>query len=82
MVNLLGLPEGAASPLQERLERLRAIDGASLHWYEKGEEIPGRKLGHITLILKGDEAKSRKKEAEQGLKLIRSIWPINDSNPV
>jgi len=77
MVNLLGLPEEACLPLEDRLLALKRIEGAYLHWYDKNNEIPGRKLGHITLILYGDDARTRKEEARLGLERIRSIWPLN-----
>ena len=75
MVNLLGLQEGLASSLEDRLSKLKRIKGVHLHWYQKGKEIPGRKLGHVTLLLYAEDAELRKKEALEGLKNIRSIWP-------
>ena len=75
MVNLLGLQEGLASSLEDRLSKLKRINGVHLHWYQKGKEIPGRKLGHVTLLLYAEDAELRKKEALEGLKNIRSIWP-------
>ncbi len=75
MVNLLGLPEGTADPLEERLDELGKIEGINLHWYGKEFETPGRKLGHATLLLKGTDAKQRREEAFNAIKSIRSIWP-------
>ncbi len=77
MVNLLGLPEGIGLPIEDRISSLKKIDGAYLHWYEKEKEIPGRKLGHVTLLLFGNDAKTRREEARRGLECIRSIWPNN-----
>ncbi len=80
MVNLLGLAEGLALPIEDRLSQLERIDGAYLHWYGKGQEVPGRKLGHITLLLHGNHAKARREEALKGLEIIRSIWPLNGTD--
>jgi len=64
-------------PLKKRLDDLRCIPGANVHWYEKEEEKKGRKLGHVTYILNNKNALSRKKEALDILKIIRSIWPTS-----
>jgi len=77
MVNLLGLPEGSAMSIEERIIALKKINGAHLHWYNKTNEIPGRKLGHVTLLLDGKDSQTRRNEALKGLESIRSIWPIN-----
>ncbi len=76
MVNLLGLPEGASDSLSERLGKLRNIEEAHLHWYEKEQEKPGRKLGHVTVLLNEEDAKARREEALQILNRIRTIWPM------
>ena len=75
MVNLLGLQSNYSISLAQRLDELRAIPGLNLHWYEKEEEKKGRKLGHVTYLLKKKDALSRKKEALEILKKIRLIWP-------
>ncbi|MCY0877826.1 MAG: 5-(carboxyamino)imidazole ribonucleotide synthase [Firmicutes bacterium] len=48
MVNLLGdlFLDGDWS----RLTRVAAMDGVQLHWYEKREMRPGRKVGHVTIL--------------------------------
>ena len=79
MVNLLGLQKGAESSLDERLAKLRSCDRFHLHWYGKDCETPGRKLGHVTVLLHGVDAPSRQLEAETALKHIRSIWPTQDT---
>ena len=73
MVNLLGL-EGAA-PLDERLAALRELPNAHLHWYGKTPETPGRKLGHVTVLLPGPDADARAEQSSQALKQVRTIWP-------
>jgi len=77
MVNLLGLPSSYPVSINSRLEALKNIPGVNLHWYEKNKEIPGRKLGHITLLLYGDDPLKRMEDALKGLERIRSIWPMN-----
>ena len=76
MVNLLGLSPGQASPLEQRLDALRANPDFHLHWYGKEGESPGRKLGHLTVVLKGNDASTRREEAMQALNQVRSIWPL------
>ncbi len=75
MVNLLGLPSNYPVSIDGRLEALKIIPGINVHWYEKKEEKTGRKLGHVTYLLEKDDAISRKVEATEVLKKIRSIWP-------
>ncbi len=77
MANLLGLQSNYPTTLAQRLDNLRAVPGMNVHWYEKEEEIKGRKLGHVTYLLNNDDALSRKKEALDILKTIRAIWPTS-----
>ena len=74
MVNLLGLGSDAELPLDERLTALQTIPGSHLHWYGK-EEMPGRKMGHVTVLLQQPDADARDGEARDVLKHIRSVWP-------
>ena len=73
MVNLLGLE--AATPLDDRLVALRQLPGTHLHWYGKSPETPGRKLGHVTVLLPGPDAAARAEQARQALERVRAIWP-------
>lgn len=50
MVNLLGF-ETAHANYQDQRDRLGEIPGATVHWYGKAESKPGRKLGHVTVLL-------------------------------
>ena len=75
MANLLGLQSNYPLSLTQRLDNLRNIPGLNVHWYEKEEEKKGRKLGHVTYLLKNKDSLLRKKEALDVLKNIRSIWP-------
>lgn len=77
MANLLGLQSNYPISLTQRLDDLRGIPGVNVHWYEKEEEKKGRKLGHVTYLLNNKDALSRKKEALDVLKTIRSIWPTS-----
>jgi len=77
MANLLGLKSNYPIKLDQRLANLRGIPGLNVHWYEKEEEKKGRKLGHVTYLLKSKDVLSRKKEALDILKTIRSIWPTS-----
>ena len=77
MANLLGLHNDYPISLTQRLDDLRSIPGLNVHWYEKEDEKKGRKLGHVTYLLNNKDALSRKKEALDVLKTIRSIWPTS-----
>lgn len=77
MVNLLGLDPERHVPLDERLQALKQIPGVHLHWYDKSPETPGRKLGHVTLLLEGDTVSQRRDQAESALAAIRRIWPLD-----
>ena len=80
MVNLLGFDASGASDAddlhRERRDRLIALPGASLHWYGKRQSAPGRKLGHLTLVLQGSDPESRAAEAMARLAEVRTIWPL------
>ena len=80
MVNLLGLDPERHPPLDQRLESLEAVPGLHLHWYGKSPETPGRKLGHVTLLLEGDTLLKRRDEAESALAAIRRIWPLKSES--
>ena len=80
MVNLLGLDPERHPPLDQRLESLEAVPGLHLHWYGKSPETPGRKLGHVTLLLEGDTLLKRRDEAESALAAIRRIWPLDSDS--
>ena len=80
MVNLLGLDPERHPPLDQRLESLEAVPGLHLHWYGKSPETPGRKLGHVTLLLEGDTLLKRRDEADLALAAIRRIWPLESES--
>ncbi|WP_320664314.1 5-(carboxyamino)imidazole ribonucleotide synthase [Prochlorococcus sp. MIT 1223] len=76
MINLLGQPDSCSLTLESRVEQIKQIPGVNLHWYEKKEEKPGRKLGHVTFVLRSDDFTSRRQEAMEIVEKIRLIWPI------
>ncbi|MEB3333066.1 MAG: 5-(carboxyamino)imidazole ribonucleotide synthase [Synechococcaceae cyanobacterium] len=75
MINLLGF-EHSRSDYAERRQALRALPHAHLHWYSKPEASPGRKLGHLTVLLEGTTAEQRAGERDRILEAVRRIWPL------
>ena len=68
MVNLLGFEESDLDYLNKR-QRILAISNSFLHWYGKTSH-PGRKLGHITVLLDEKQLTQARSIIEQ----IESIW--------
>ncbi|WP_375499273.1 5-(carboxyamino)imidazole ribonucleotide synthase [uncultured Nostoc sp.] len=69
MVNLLGY-ENSHSDYQSQRQQIAEIPHAHVHWYEKTESRPGRKLGHVTVLLDNQNR-------EQAIAIahsIESIW--------
>ena len=75
MVNLLGF-ESSEGDYQRQRDDLAALPQATVHWYGKQGSSPGRKLGHVTLLLSGITAAERAGQAEQLLEQVRTIWPL------
>ena len=75
MVNLLGR-EGTQDRDGTDCQALAALPGAHLHWYGKSESSPGRKLGHLTLLLQSSGSQALRREAQAKLQEVRSIWPM------
>ncbi|MFM9072463.1 MAG: 5-(carboxyamino)imidazole ribonucleotide synthase [Cyanobium sp.] len=78
MVNLLGYasaesPEARADYREQR-KALEAMEGATLHWYGKAPRV-GRKLGHVTLVLKAEGREQRAQECGRRLAEVRAVWP-------
>ncbi|MGK7953589.1 MAG: 5-(carboxyamino)imidazole ribonucleotide synthase [Xenococcaceae cyanobacterium] len=69
MVNLLGY-EDARYNYQNKLAEVANIPQAYVHWYGKKELRPGRKLGHVTVILSTAE----RQLAKELISKIESIW--------
>ena len=75
MVNLLGY-ETSHCDYQKQRQQLAEIPQATLHWYGKTEARPGRKLGHITVLL----ARNNGNAINDIIHKIESIWyPIQKS---
>ena len=75
MVNLLGFETSAGDYLPQRQD-LALLPGATVHWYGKQGARPGRKLGHVTLVLEGADPEARQAEAMARLAQVRAIWPL------
>ena len=69
MVNLLGYEYSQDDYLAKR-QQLGQIPQAHVHWYGKTESRPGRKLGHVTVLL-DDRARYQGSAIAQ---TIESIW--------
>ena len=73
MVNLLGYESAESDYLGKRKE-LAQINGAFVHWYGKKESRPGRKLGHVTVVLDGELGENGGKSASAIAQTVESIW--------
>jgi len=71
MVNLLGFEESDSEYFEKR-DRILQIPNSFLHWYGKTSR-PGRKLGHVTVILNEKELA----QAKSIIEYIELIWYEN-----
>ncbi|NJR65308.1 MAG: 5-(carboxyamino)imidazole ribonucleotide synthase [Leptolyngbyaceae cyanobacterium CRU_2_3] len=71
MVNLLGYETAAHEYLEQR-QQLEQIGRSHLHWYGKSVSRPGRKLGHVTVLL--EDGQLEKGQAEAIAQHIEAIW--------
>ncbi|MCG6138009.1 MAG: 5-(carboxyamino)imidazole ribonucleotide synthase [Nostoc sp. LLA-1] len=69
MVNLLGY-ETSSSDYHSQRQKLAEIPQAFIHWYGKTESRPGRKLGHVTVLLDHQNREATNTVAQN----IESIW--------
>ncbi len=69
MVNLLGYEYSQNDYLDKR-QKLANLPGASVHWYGKTESRPGRKLGHVTVLLDSQHQSEALSKAQE----IESLW--------
>ena len=80
MVNLLGFENrdvaDTAADYASQREALAALPEAHLHWYGKAGSSIGRKLGHVTLLLRQADPEARRQEAMERLAQVRQIWPL------
>ncbi|QLE44907.1 5-(carboxyamino)imidazole ribonucleotide synthase [Nostoc sp. C052] len=73
MVNLLGY-ENSHSDYQSQRQQIAEIPQAHVHWYGKTESRPGRKLGHVTVLLDNQNQESANAYANDIAHTIESIW--------
>jgi 5-(carboxyamino)imidazole ribonucleotide synthase len=69
MVNLLGY-EYAQNDYRTSRQQLASLPQAHVHWYSKTESRPGRKLGHVTVLLDAQ----KRLQASAIARTIESIW--------
>lgn len=75
MVNLLGY-EHSHSDYQEKRQKLAEIPNCHVLWYGKTESRPGRKLGHVTILLNNSDrsAPTTQQQLQQLAQQVESIW--------
>ncbi|MEH2041969.1 5-(carboxyamino)imidazole ribonucleotide synthase [Nostoc sp.] len=73
MVNLLGY-ESSHSDYQSQRQQIAEIPQAHVHWYGKAESRPGRKLGHVTVLLDNQNRELGSAYANIIAHTIESIW--------
>ena len=73
MVNLLGYEFGENYYLTKR-QMLEKIPHASVWWYGKTESRPGRKLGHVTVLLDEENFEIMGRKGEAIANKIENIW--------
>lgn len=73
MVNLLGY-EAADHDYLEQRQRLADIPNAHVYWYGKTQSRPGRKLGHVTVLLQPEQDRLHATEIAE---TIERIWYPN-----
>ena len=76
MVNLLGY-ESAESDYLEKRQQLAQIPRSFVHWYGKKVSRPGRKLGHVTILLDGESMQNGRLAACAIAQTVESIWNPN-----
>lgn len=72
MVNLLGFEHSDNDYLSQR-QQIASIPNAHVHWYGKSVSRPGRKLGHVTVLLDENSTTARSKSLGI-INTIESIW--------
>jgi 5-(carboxyamino)imidazole ribonucleotide synthase len=70
MINLLGdlFLDGQWS----RVAQVATLDGVQIHWYEKREMRPGRKVGHLTIV--ADSLDRALEQARMAKRLLGGEW--------
>ncbi|MGL5922788.1 ATP-grasp domain-containing protein, partial [Chroococcidiopsis sp.] len=75
MVNLLGYETSSGRDYLAQRQQIARIPQAYLRWYGKTASRPGRKLGHVTVLLDDRNRHAAEAIAQQ----IESIWYSLDS---
>ncbi len=73
MVNLLGF-ETANSDYLEKRQKIAEIPNSFVRWYGKIASRPGRKLGHVTVLIHTENAQNIEQEAKTIADKIESFW--------
>jgi 5-(carboxyamino)imidazole ribonucleotide synthase len=73
MVNLLGYEHSHNDYLTER-QQIAKLPQAHLHWYGKAEARPGRKLGHVTVLLDESNPPAPRQQGLAVAQTISAIW--------
>jgi 5-(carboxyamino)imidazole ribonucleotide synthase len=69
MVNLLGY-EYSQNDYLEKRQKLVSQPQTYVHWYGKTQSRPGRKLGHVTVLLDANSQKNPQAIAQS----IETLW--------
>jgi 5-(carboxyamino)imidazole ribonucleotide synthase len=73
MVNLLGYEHAQRDYLEKR-QAISTLPKVFVHWYRKSESRPGRKLGHVTVLLNAANSRELREKALNVMAAIESIW--------
>ncbi|MGJ3246033.1 MAG: 5-(carboxyamino)imidazole ribonucleotide synthase [Elainellaceae cyanobacterium] len=73
MVNLLGY-EYANQDYAHQRRQLAMLHQTFVHWYGKTESRPGRKLGHVTVLLDEPAVEQQRSQAVEITQKIEEIW--------
>ncbi|MFM9267957.1 5-(carboxyamino)imidazole ribonucleotide synthase [Tychonema sp. BBK16] len=76
MVNLLGY-KSAESDYLEKRKQLAQLNNTFVHWYGKKVSRPGRKLGHVTVLLDREAVDQGRVQVDAIAQTIESIWYAN-----
>lgn len=73
MVNLLGVHSETNDYIEKR-QQLAEIPNSHLYWYGKKQSRPGRKMGHITIVLPDPDPMNISEWAKITTQKVQSIW--------
>jgi 5-(carboxyamino)imidazole ribonucleotide synthase len=73
MVNLLGYEHAQHDYLDKR-QAITALPNVFVHWYGKSESRPGRKLGHVTVLLDVANCVEFREKALSVMAAIEATW--------